>query len=165
MFVTNKLACCGRRGKGCDGLLYWLLYANSWVFPYLFMLLYQLCIWLDWGNKLAAGIKYDWSPAFKDRLIWIHQAIAIYQYLLAIMTMLLFLWISVGRMYHFPRWNKGIRDKQFVSVSVVFRKVTKECSRIASHLPSKHSYMVITTYIATECGMPICDDDSIQDNG
>lgn len=103
MFVTNKLACCGRRGKGCDGLLYWLLYANSWVFPYLFMLLYQLCIWLDWGNKLAAGIKYDWSPAFKDRLIWIHQAIAIYQYLLAIMTMLLFLWISVGRMYHFPR--------------------------------------------------------------
>ena len=50
-------------------------------------------------------------------------------------------------------------------VSVVFRKVTKECSRIASHLPSKHSYMVITTYIANECGMPICDDDSIQSNG
>ena len=67
-------------------------------------------------------------------------------------------------MYHCPRRNKGILDKQFVSVSVVFRRdmsyqrVLEKCISVVfpSSTPGGEYY------IANGRGMPICDDDYIR---
>ena len=67
-------------------------------------------------------------------------------------------------MYHCPRRNKGILDKQFVSVGVVFRRdmsyqrVLEKCISVVFPTSTPGDEY----YIANGRGMPICDADCIR---
>jgi len=69
-------------------------------------------------------------------------------------------------MYHCPRCNEGILDRQFVAVSVVFRKdmtyksVLAKCTSVA--IPEATSTDGGEYYIANGHSMPICDDQYIR---